>query len=126
MSKMFMYFMSSLLFVIPVVHPQEHDKTLLYSVEKDAFQLSEGKTIYITDKHILLAFRKGKHCLEIVLNGRRQCIDAGNHFDLLKKHSRKFKTRKVLSDKSSCFLDVVRIDAPKGADAVATFRLHCI
>lgn len=104
---------------------QEANQAELYRVDDGVFQLKEGKTIDVTDRFLLLAFRHGKKCLEIVLNGRRSCIEVGKRFDLKGKHA-PFHLGELFQDKNQCFLDVVEIDAPKGADATATFRLHCI
>lgn len=104
---------------------QEAVKAELYRVEDGVFQLREGKTIDLTDRFLLLAFRQGGKCLEITLNGRRSCIEVGKRFDLKWKHA-PFHLGKLFQDKNRCFLDVAEISAPKGADATAIFRLHCI
>ncbi len=104
---------------------QEAVKAELYRIEDGVFQLREGKTIDLTDRFLLLAFQQGKKCFEITLNGRRSCIEVGNRFDLKRKHA-SFRLGDLFQDKNRCFLDVVEISAPKGADATAIFRLHCI
>lgn len=103
---------------------QESSQAELYRVEDGVFQLRDGQTVDVTDRFLLLAFRLGKRCPEIVLNGRKSCIEVGDRFNL-KAHV-PFHLGKLFQDKNQCFLDVVKVDAPKGADAIAIFRLHCI
>jgi hypothetical protein len=104
---------------------QESRQAELYRVEKGVFQLRDGHAIDVTDRFLLLTFRLDKKCPKIVLNGRNSCIVGGERFDL-KWAQAPFFLGKLFLDKNQCFLDVVKIDAPKGADAIATFRLHCI
>lgn len=113
-----------LFFIVGITHSQDNDKALLYRVDDGVFQLTEGETIDLTDRHLLLAFQQGKRCFEIVVNGRKTCIEVGERFDLTRKSL--FRLGDLFSDKDSCFLDVVKLEDVKGADAIATFRLHCV
>jgi hypothetical protein len=114
-----------ILLVVPSLYAQEVNQAELYRVEDGVFKLKEGKTIDITDKFLLLAFRRGKKCFEITLNGGHDCIDIGKRIDLKIPYV-PFSLGNIFEDRKQCFLDVVGIDAPKGANAEATFRLHCI
>ncbi len=86
--------------------------------------MREGETIDLTDRFLLLAFRNGSKCQEIIINGRNSCIKVGDRFDL-KFQFAPFFLGNLFSDKNRCFLDIVKIEALKGADTIATFRLHC-
>lgn len=101
------------------------DGSTLYRVEEGVFQLREGGVIDLTDRALLMAFRIGRRCPEVLVNGNDACIEVGKRFDLKWRHA-PFHLDNLFSDKRRCFLDVVAITSPKGADATATFRLHCL
>lgn len=104
--------------------PYEVADAKLYRVDDGVFQLREGNTIDITDRFLLLALRQENECLAIMLNGQKSCIEIGARYDL-NSPSSPFRLGALFKDKKRCFLDIVQIEAPKGADALVTFRLHC-
>ena len=125
MRNLFVPVLIVLLVFVTSAMAQESRHAELYRVEKGVFELRDGHTIDLTDRFLLLAFRLEERCPEIVLNGKKSCIEVGDRFDLKWAHA-PFHLGNVFQDKNQCFLDVVEIAAPQGADAVATFRLHCI
>ncbi len=109
-----------ILLLASISHAQEANQAKLYKVEDGMFQLREGKTIDVTDQFLLLAFRHGKKCFEIMLNGKSDCIEVGKRVDLKWPHA-PFYFGDLFKDRNRCFLDVVEIDAAKGADATAAY-----
>lgn len=98
----------------------------LMRVDDGVFDLVENGTLDLTGKRILLGFFRNERCrdsgVDVRLNGRRDCVEVGERIDL----KRNSATRDFVGDRENCFLDIVRIVAPKGAPATATFRLYCL
>lgn len=116
-------FLFIVLLSFPVI-AESSNKATLYRVEEGTFELNEGQTIDLTDKRVLLAFRRGRRCLEIVINGNEDCMQVGKRYDLKWKHA-PFHLGKLFRDRRECFLDIIGLSNPKGAKAVASFRLYC-
>ena len=99
-----------------------------YRVDEGVFALRPGMSIDLTDRKILLNFREkwqaGREAdrFYIALNGNSDVVKAGDRIDLKRERA----TRDAVTDKGSCFLDVVAFVAPTGAPPTATFRVSCI
>ena len=96
----------------------------LLRVDQGLFAIRIGQSIDLSDRHLLLTLREGTGCLEIRIKGREACIEAGEHFDLTHEHA-PFHLGDLFKDKKRCFLDVVKVEHPKGAPAIVTFRFYC-
>lgn len=101
----------------------------LYRVDEGVFELRVGKSMDLTNRQVLLSipvqqddrmFAQGRFA--IGLSGLRLTVVVGQRLDL----KRYPNTKKALSDKDECFLDVLDFVAPKGAPGTATFRLSCL
>jgi hypothetical protein len=104
---------------------QSSPTATFYRVEDGVFELREGsKAIDLTDQHLLLALRRNRTCLAVVLNGREDCPKVGTRYDFKYPHG-PFQLKYIFAEKKSCFLDVVDVQEAKGAPGVVTFRLYC-
>lgn len=97
----------------------------LYRVDDGVFELREGKSVDLTDRAMLLTFRKtgeefGAVCAQLVLAGREFCMRIGQQWNLQQDFNA------VFHDKERCFLNVFEINAPKGAAATALLRFYCL
>ena len=102
-------------------------------VDEGVFELSEGKTIDLTDRKILLAvtanqnraFVTEQNTINLMINGNwHKQARVGERIDILSgAHTYSFKDS--LKNISKCVLDVIDIAVPKGAPIAVKFRLDC-
>lgn len=102
----------------------------LYRVDEGLFDLKVGQSIDLTDRKILLHFNGGwnqsrenleQKYISLSISGRTDAIRPGNRWNL----KNIYELQKTLNDKDQCFLDLIDVLVPKGAQAIATFRFSC-
>lgn len=103
---------------------------VLYRVDEGLFDIRHGEVLDITENKVLMAFllndNPRKNMLEykqvrIAFNNEKWLFSPGTRYDI--KSSSSF--RKIFNDYNECFIDLIGVTVPKGAPAIATFRLHC-
>lgn len=103
----------------------DEDKFQLSHVENGVFEMRYGIPVDLTDKNILVTFRRGQSCNEIVINGRSNCVLTGNRFDF-KRRVAPFYFGAIFKNKEKCFLEVLGIDEKPESQTTGIFRLQCI
>lgn len=97
----------------------------LYRVEEGVFQLKNGQSMDLTDRKVLFTFRevmpKRNDRISVSVNGAREVLKLGDRVDLKKLRG----TAKYFEGNEECFVDFFKLLVPKGAAAIASFRLYC-
>lgn len=107
----------------------------LMVVTEGVFDLSLGRSIDLTDKKLLLTFPRDQNWnsdaqfnmgrLLLTINGRTTCPSGGSCNIPVGRRIVLQDFSDKLGDRGECFLDVVELHTPKGAQPTVTLRLHC-
>lgn len=120
---------------VPAAQPAEVQKSssvtaMLYRVDGGLFDLYRGQSIDLTDRKVLLTITLDQQTnlaeakqLLLSINGIRISLVPGQRFDF--KSGSYSSLAKIFSDKTACYIDLIDVAVPKGAQPVATFRFEC-
>ena len=105
----------------------------LYRVDEGLFDIRLGDVLDLTDNKILMAFPVDRNSREAMVENKSIKIKINNiSFGFTPGQRLNFKGSgyanyidKYFKDYSECFIDLIGVTVPKGAPAIATFRLHC-
>ena len=97
----------------------------LYRVESGLFQIQENQVVDLTDRKVTFRFkgnrRRKANRIQVFLNGTtKHVLSPGQRLDLRKQ------LKDTFADRKACFIDWIKSANPRGAPAVAIFRLHCV
>ncbi|WP_296575205.1 hypothetical protein [Phreatobacter sp.] len=109
-------------------HPvlTQSDNARLMRVDEGIFELQVGRTVDLTDKKIMImidSIQNAEDPTRALVIFRYPNSSAG--FRIGSRWNLKDFFREELRDYKACFIDIVRVIAPRGAPASATLRMEC-
>jgi hypothetical protein len=103
---------------------------VLYRVDEGMFDLRRGQSIDLTDRKILLTVKleqspdlAERKRIQFSIMGLGWSAVPGERINL--KQTGYETVNKIFADKTVCYLDLIDVAVPKGAQPVATFRFEC-
>lgn len=112
----------------PPAHPvlTQSDNARLMRIDEGIFELQVGRTVDLTDKKIMIMIEAIQNA-EDPARARVVIRYPGNTvgFEIGRRWNLKNTFSDTLREYRECFIDIVRVVAPRGAPASATLRMEC-